>query len=150
VLDTSSNYVRGEENLGNWRPRGDSLIFEHQWELERLAKLQQVERVRLYIKMRQRMKKSKESGGVKTPPLTPVEPKCPIPDTVKLSKREKEIAEKTVGMIRMKVPVNKEPPTGKKTVSLLSYTELCPMDSTSTFSFFRMENSEAAVRRIAP
>lgn len=42
VLDTSSAYVRGEENLGLWRPRGDSLIFEHQWELERLTRLQQV------------------------------------------------------------------------------------------------------------
>ena len=42
VLDTSSAYVRGEENLGQWRPRGDSLIFEHQWELEKLTRLQQV------------------------------------------------------------------------------------------------------------
>lgn len=42
VLDTSSAYVRGEENLGLWRPRGDSLIFEHQWELEKLTRLQQV------------------------------------------------------------------------------------------------------------
>ena len=30
VLDTSSTYVRGEENLVGWRPRGDSLIFDHQ------------------------------------------------------------------------------------------------------------------------
>ncbi|XP_031631791.1 kinesin-like protein unc-104, partial [Contarinia nasturtii] len=30
VLDTSSTYVRGEENLHGWRPRGDSLIFDHQ------------------------------------------------------------------------------------------------------------------------
>lgn len=42
VLDTSSTYVRGEENLGSWRPRGDSLIFDHQWELEKLTRLQQV------------------------------------------------------------------------------------------------------------
>lgn len=33
VLDTSTAYVRGEENLCGWRPRGDSLIFDHQWEL---------------------------------------------------------------------------------------------------------------------
>lgn len=45
VLDTSSTYVRGEENLGLWRPRGDSLIFEHQWELEKLTKLQQVKKI---------------------------------------------------------------------------------------------------------
>lgn len=30
VLDTSGTYVRGEENLHGWRPRGDSLIFDHQ------------------------------------------------------------------------------------------------------------------------
>ena len=38
VLDTSSTYVRGEENLVGWRPRGDSLIFDHQWELEKLTR----------------------------------------------------------------------------------------------------------------
>ncbi len=38
VLDTSNTYVRGEENLAGWRPRGDSLIFEHQWELEKLTR----------------------------------------------------------------------------------------------------------------
>ncbi|CAG0883725.1 unnamed protein product [Darwinula stevensoni] len=42
VLDTSATYVRGEENLIGWRPRGDSLIFEHQWELERLSRLEAV------------------------------------------------------------------------------------------------------------
>ena len=42
VLDTSSTYVRGEENLNGWRPRGDSLIFDHQWELEKLTRLEMV------------------------------------------------------------------------------------------------------------
>lgn len=42
VLDTSSTYVRGEENLNGWQPRGDSLIFDHQWELEKLTRLQLV------------------------------------------------------------------------------------------------------------
>lgn len=42
VLDTSVAYVRGEENLAGWRPRGDSLIAEHQWELERLELLHEV------------------------------------------------------------------------------------------------------------
>lgn len=35
-------YVRGEENLAGWRPRGDSLILEHQWELEKLELLHEV------------------------------------------------------------------------------------------------------------
>ena len=42
VLDTSSTYVRGEENLHGWRPRGDSLIFEHQWDLEKIQRLAEV------------------------------------------------------------------------------------------------------------
>uniref|UniRef100_A0AAQ4RZI9 plus-end-directed kinesin ATPase n=1 Tax=Gasterosteus aculeatus aculeatus TaxID=481459 RepID=A0AAQ4RZI9_GASAC len=42
VLDTSVAYVRGEENLAGWRPRSDSLILDHQWELEKLSLLQDV------------------------------------------------------------------------------------------------------------
>lgn len=42
ILDTSVAYVRGEENLAGWRPRGDSLIVEHQWELEKLEQLHEV------------------------------------------------------------------------------------------------------------
>lgn len=42
VIDTSQAYVRGEENLGGWRPRSDSLIFEHQWELEKIKRLEMV------------------------------------------------------------------------------------------------------------
>uniref|UniRef100_A0A6Q2X137 plus-end-directed kinesin ATPase n=1 Tax=Esox lucius TaxID=8010 RepID=A0A6Q2X137_ESOLU len=44
VLDTSVAYVRGEENLAGWRPRSDSLILDHQWELEKLSLLQEVRR----------------------------------------------------------------------------------------------------------
>uniref|UniRef100_A0A674CUR6 Kinesin family member 1B n=1 Tax=Salmo trutta TaxID=8032 RepID=A0A674CUR6_SALTR len=42
ILDTSVAYVRGEENLAGWRPRGDSLILEHQWELEKMEQLHEV------------------------------------------------------------------------------------------------------------
>ena len=45
VLDTSVAYVRGEENLAGWRPRSDSLILDHQWELEKLSLLQEVRRL---------------------------------------------------------------------------------------------------------
>ncbi|GJQ82255.1 kinesin-3B [Trypoxylus dichotomus] len=55
VLDTSSTYVRGEENLHGWRPRGDSLIFDHQWELEKLTRLEEVERVRHTLLLRERL-----------------------------------------------------------------------------------------------
>ncbi|OXA56707.1 Kinesin-like protein KIF1A [Folsomia candida] len=46
VLDTSTAYVRGEENLCGWRPRGDSLIFDHKWELEKIRRIEEVEKVR--------------------------------------------------------------------------------------------------------
>lgn len=42
VIDTSGTYVRGEENLKGWRPRADSLILDHQWELEKLNRLEEV------------------------------------------------------------------------------------------------------------
>jgi kinesin family member 1 len=47
--------VRGEENLHGWRPRGDSLIFDHQWELEKLTRLQEVEKVRHLLLLRERL-----------------------------------------------------------------------------------------------
>ncbi|XP_056018125.1 kinesin-like protein unc-104 isoform X3 [Ostrea edulis] len=55
VLDTSSTYVRGEENLNGWRPRGDSLIFDHQWELEKLTRLEMVERSRHVLLLREKL-----------------------------------------------------------------------------------------------
>ena len=41
-MDTSSIYVRGEENLGEWKPRGTSLIDEHQAQLDKLERVQEV------------------------------------------------------------------------------------------------------------
>ncbi|XP_046280797.1 kinesin-like protein KIF1B isoform X8 [Marmota monax] len=55
VLDTSVAYVRGEENLAGWRPRGDSLILEHQWELEKLELLHEVEKTRHFLLLRERL-----------------------------------------------------------------------------------------------
>lgn len=48
-------YVRGEENLHGWRPRGDSLIFDHQWELEKLTRLEEVEKMRHLLLLRERL-----------------------------------------------------------------------------------------------
>ncbi|MGH0121715.1 UNVERIFIED_CONTAM: hypothetical protein FKN15_000187 [Acipenser sinensis] len=55
VLDTSVAYVRGEENLAGWRPRGDSLILEHQWELEKLDLLHEVEKTRHLLLLREKL-----------------------------------------------------------------------------------------------
>ncbi|GMR36635.1 hypothetical protein PMAYCL1PPCAC_06830 [Pristionchus mayeri] len=110
VVDTSSSYVRGEENLGGWRPRGDSIIFEHQAELEKLMRLQQVERTRLTLRLRHKLKKKDEKEPLT--PLSPCPPKREIPNEVKLNEKEKKIAQKIIGLIKQKIPMNKESPTG--------------------------------------
>ncbi|XP_043926981.1 kinesin-like protein KIF1A isoform X17 [Protopterus annectens] len=62
VLDTSVAYVRGEENLAGWRPRSDSLILDHQWELEKLSLLQEVEKTRHYLLLREKLETAQKSG----------------------------------------------------------------------------------------
>ncbi|TSR39591.1 Kinesin-like protein KIF1B [Bagarius yarrelli] len=60
MADTGSPvaYVRGEENLAGWRPRGDSLILEHQWELEKLEQLHEVEKTRHLLLLREKLVES--------------------------------------------------------------------------------------------
>ncbi|XP_026223487.1 kinesin-like protein KIF1B isoform X3 [Anabas testudineus] len=67
VLDTSVAYVRGEENLAGWRPRGDSLIVEHQWELEKMEQLHEVEKTRHLLLLREKLV---EAAPVGTAPTT--------------------------------------------------------------------------------
>ncbi|XP_032377422.1 kinesin-like protein KIF1B isoform X11 [Etheostoma spectabile] len=67
ILDTSVAYVRGEENLAGWRPRGDSLILEHQWELEKMEQLHEVEKTRHLLLLREKLG---DDGPVGTAPTT--------------------------------------------------------------------------------
>ncbi|XP_054916598.1 kinesin-like protein KIF1A isoform X5 [Poeciliopsis prolifica] len=62
VLDTSVAYVRGEENLAGWRPRSDSLILEHQWELEKLSLLQDVEKTKHFLLLREKLESTMLTG----------------------------------------------------------------------------------------
>ncbi|XP_047220523.1 kinesin-like protein KIF1B isoform X3 [Girardinichthys multiradiatus] len=66
VLDTSVAYVRGEENLAGWRPRGDSLILEHQWELEKLEQLHEVEKTRHLLLLREKLGEAPAVGTTTT------------------------------------------------------------------------------------
>nr|XP_057939188.1 kinesin-like protein KIF1B isoform X24 [Doryrhamphus excisus] len=66
VLDTSVAYVRGEENLAGWRPRGDSLILEHQWELEKMEQLQEVEKTRHLLLLRDKLGETTPLGTAPT------------------------------------------------------------------------------------
>ncbi|XP_023498536.1 kinesin-like protein KIF1A isoform X46 [Equus przewalskii] len=70
VLDTSVAYVRGEENLAGWRPRSDSLILDHQWELEKLSLLQEVEKTRHYLLLREKLEATQRPGPEVLSPIS--------------------------------------------------------------------------------
>uniref|UniRef100_A0A673MZY7 plus-end-directed kinesin ATPase n=1 Tax=Sinocyclocheilus rhinocerous TaxID=307959 RepID=A0A673MZY7_9TELE len=107
VLDTSVAYVRGEENLAGWRPRSDSLILDHQWELEKLTLLQEVEKTRHYLLLREKLESTlllgqepllscgSEDLTESSSPSTHLglgHNPCPGPDTP--NERQKELAAK--------------------------------------------------------
>lgn len=149
VLDTSSTYVRGEENLHGWQPRGDSLIFDHQWELEKLTRLEEVEKVRHFLLLREKLgidrsflhhqdisKWEKEacnmvakaaSGRPPPPPAaSPTTQPPPVDESVyapwEMTPRERELASKTVALILSHIP-SKPPPTGPKQEAIATPTE---------------------------
>ncbi|XP_077344601.1 kinesin-like protein KIF1A isoform X11 [Lithobates pipiens] len=117
VLDTSVAYVRGEENLAGWRPRSDSLILDHQWELEKLSLLQEVERTRHYLLLREKLE-SILRGATDTltpspsdemPPLSPMcqlvqlteegSPQAEENPLETASERQKELAAKCLRLL---------------------------------------------------
>ncbi|XP_059085129.1 kinesin-like protein unc-104 isoform X3 [Tigriopus californicus] len=67
VLDTSTTYVRGEENLHGWSPQGDNLIFEHQWELEKLQRMTETEKTRHFLLLREKLGIDKPLSFSNTP-----------------------------------------------------------------------------------
>ncbi|XP_031758416.1 kinesin-like protein KIF1A isoform X6 [Xenopus tropicalis] len=80
VLDTSVAYVRGEENLAGWRPRSDSLILDHQWELEKLSLLQEVEKTRHYLLLREKLEATLR-GATESLTPSPIEEMLPLSPT---------------------------------------------------------------------
>ncbi|XP_050098293.1 kinesin-like protein unc-104 isoform X3 [Anopheles aquasalis] len=113
VLDTSSTYVRGEENLHGWRPRGDSLIFDHQWELEKLTRLEEVGRVRHLLLLRERL-------GMDT---------TPNPTT----KTEKDVcnlaARASASPVHMVIPPSPQTPVKDQQTPALPERELSPRET---------------------
>ena len=55
LFDNHSVYVRGEENLKGWQPRGISLIYEHQNQVRRLREIEQVERAKHVLSIREKI-----------------------------------------------------------------------------------------------
>ncbi|XP_077390207.1 kinesin-like protein KIF1A isoform X3 [Festucalex cinctus] len=81
VLDTSVAYVRGEENLAGWRPRSDSLILEHQWELDKLSLLQDVEKTKHFLLLREKLESAVLLAGRGAQQLAEEEPDDVSPPT---------------------------------------------------------------------
>ncbi|KAI5748989.1 hypothetical protein M8J76_003834 [Diaphorina citri] len=127
VLDTSSTYVRGEENLHGWRPRGDSLIFDHQWELEKLTRLQAVEREICNLVA----KTGSLVDGRSSPPLLRINSQNLKEDVYQpwdMTDHERELALKCIRLIHGRIP-SKEPPT-----SAAKNNDLSPLDETCDLS----------------
>ncbi|XP_022180266.1 kinesin-like protein unc-104 isoform X6 [Myzus persicae] len=155
VLDTSSTYVRGEENLEGWKPRGDSLIFDHQWELEKLTRLEEVGRTRHMILLRERLgldkvpitksekevcniiaKASSSTKDIMRPPspvaLRNIDPS--VYEPWQMNERERFLATKCIKLIQGRIPskenllqsyTNVLTPTEDKTDSNISHSSSC-------------------------
>ncbi|CAL1684835.1 unnamed protein product [Lasius platythorax] len=162
VLDTSSTYVRGEENLHGWRPRGDSLIFDHQWELEKLTRLEEVERVRHTLLLREKLgidkvpfcnkplhdftKSEKDvcnmvAKATNEPHASPVKLKRSTSKDVyepwEMTERERELTTKYIKLIQGRIP-SKEPilladvSPGEDTIADLSASMMSSVISSSS------------------
>ncbi|KAL5243825.1 hypothetical protein ACI65C_011235 [Semiaphis heraclei] len=155
VLDTSSTYVRGEENLEGWKPRGDSLIFDHQWELEKLTRLEEVGRTRHMILLRERLgldkvpitksekevcniiaKASSSTKDIMRPPspvaLRNIDPS--VYEPWQMNERERFLATKCIKLIQGRIPSKENlllpytsvlTPTDDKTDSNISHSSSC-------------------------
>ncbi|XP_060866790.1 kinesin-like protein unc-104 isoform X9 [Metopolophium dirhodum] len=155
VLDTSSTYVRGEENLEGWKPRGDSLIFDHQWELEKLTRLEEVGRTRHMILLRERLgldkvpitksekevcniiaKASSSTKDIMRPPspvvLRNIDPS--VYEPWQMNERERFLATKCIKLIQGRIPskenllqsyTNVLTPTDDKIDSNISHSSSC-------------------------
>ncbi|XP_029164396.1 kinesin-like protein unc-104 isoform X6 [Nylanderia fulva] len=155
VLDTSSTYVRGEENLHGWRPRGDSLIFDHQWELEKLTRLEEVERVRHTLLLREKLgidkvpfcnkplhDFTKSEKATNEPHASPVKLKRStstkdVYEPWEMTERERELTTKYIKLIQGRIP-SKEPilladvSPGEDTITDLSASMMSSVISSSS------------------
>ncbi|XP_061680602.1 kinesin-like protein KIF1A isoform X2 [Syngnathoides biaculeatus] len=100
VLDTSVAYVRGEENLAGWRPRSDSLILEHQWELDKLSLLQEVEKTKHFLLLREKLGSTLLLAGRGAQHRAEDEPEDPSAGVADLTaERQRELAIKCLRLL---------------------------------------------------
>ncbi|GAU97044.1 hypothetical protein RvY_08405-2 [Ramazzottius varieornatus] len=110
ILDTSSAYVRGEENLRGWRPRSDSLIFEHQWTLEKFRRLQDVECTRYWLALTSRQRNPTANLDSDWTMESNQALKRKNSKSVELDEREKALLTKYVKLIKYTGPSKVAPP----------------------------------------
>uniref|UniRef100_A0A8C9MYR7 plus-end-directed kinesin ATPase n=1 Tax=Serinus canaria TaxID=9135 RepID=A0A8C9MYR7_SERCA len=153
VLDTSVAYVRGEENLAGWRPRSDSLILDHQWELEKLSLLQEVEKTRHYLLLREKLEttqrlgmetlspcssedsESRSTSCISSPLSADGAPESRTSPPETPSERQKELAVKVtscmastgwLGLSEMSVTLMRDPSMPALGVTTLTPSSTCP------------------------
>ncbi|XP_017960229.1 kinesin-like protein unc-104 isoform X8 [Drosophila navojoa] len=169
VLDTSSTYVRGEENLHGWRPRGDSLIFDHQWELEKLTRLEEVGRMRHLLLLRERLgmdtnpnpttKTEKDvcnlAARAATSPVhmvIPQSPQTPVKDAQQMlpereyNQREQELMLKCLKLVQGRY-IKSEANDTQTQSDVSPSDEGCADMTVSCISSNSMENNKFVIRR---
>jgi len=132
VLDTSGTYVRGEENLNGWQPKGDLLIFDHQWELEKIKRLELVERVRHMLLVREKLSEpskdaiqvcNMKSSGSRMNLASMATPTSPVSSPIidklvyepwTMSEEEKSLCTKCINIIESHIPTELSPSVTKK------------------------------------
>ena len=141
VLDTSATYVRGEENLSGWQPRNDSLIFDHQWELEKIRRIELVERVRHVLMVREKLSSEQPSEDIfcgmkqsnsrmNLAALTSPSNQIPgvadesVYEPWEMNDRERELCSKCVYLIQTHIPSKPGPQATHKKNSLLTPTNI--------------------------
>ncbi|EDW72020.2 uncharacterized protein Dwil_GK10723, isoform B [Drosophila willistoni] len=170
VLDTSSTYVRGEENLHGWRPRGDSLIFDHQWELEKLTRLEEVGRMRHLLLLRERLgmdtnpnpttKTEKDvcnlAARAATSPVhmvIPQSPQTPVKDPQQIvpereyNQREQDLMLKCLKLVQGRYNKSDQPSDSQTQSDVSPSDEGCADMTVSCISSNSMENNKFVIRR---
>jgi hypothetical protein len=80
--------------------------------------------VRLFLRLRDRLKGDRPASKVRTP-VSPCEPRWPVPDPLTFTEAERVNTHKYIDLIKRHIPMNKEPPTGPKVRATLGYAGMC-------------------------
>ncbi|UJR32870.1 hypothetical protein I4U23_020331 [Adineta vaga] len=140
IVDTSKIYVRGEEMLEGWRPRSDSLILEHQEDLEKLFKIECVEYTKHFLLVKNRLDNPLTSPSDNSPDklkyaLQPIDP------SKALDERQQNLVRRCASMmippspILTKLSVPEIEVTTDRLTSEDFKTVHSLLKSTSTYSF---------------